>query len=159
MTHRKILSLAAALAVAAGACGGGSSTGGLDAERTYTVPLTSSEEVPAPKPTSATGTAQVVVYPTQIEFQLGAQNITSITMAHIHSGAIGVAGPIVVTLFLPAVPTGSVNGAFASGTLNSTNLPGGVTVESLKTLLASGNSYVNVHTVANPPGEIRGQLR
>ena len=158
MRYKKLLGVAAALAVSAG-CGGGSSTGGLDAEATYTVSLTSAEEVPVPKPTTATGTAQVVVYPTQIEFQLGAQNITGITMAHIHSGAIGVAGPIVVTLFMPGVPTGSVNGVFASGTLNATNLPGGVTLASLKTLLAGGNSYVNVHTVANPPGEIRGQLR
>lgn len=158
MTYRKIPSLGFALAVAAG-CGGGGSTGGLDAERIYTVALTSGEEVPAPKPTSATGTAQVIVYPLQIEFQVSARNITGITMAHIHSGAPGIAGPIVVTLFMPGSATAGVDGVFAGGTLNATSLPATVTVESLKALLASGNAYVNVHTTANPAGEIRGQLR
>jgi hypothetical protein len=38
------------------------------------------------------------------------------------------------------------------------NLPAGVTLESLKTLLASGNAYVDVHTTANPAGELRGQI-
>jgi hypothetical protein len=158
MMHTKIPALAAIIALAAG-CSGGSSTGGLNAERTYTIALTSSQEVPAPKPTAATGTAQLIVFASQIEFQLSATNITGITMAHIHSGAPGVAGPIVVTLFLPASPTGSVNGSFASGTLNATNLPAATSLDALKTLLASGNAYVNVHTTANQSGEIRGQVQ
>jgi hypothetical protein len=140
-------------------CGGGESLGGLTAERSFQVALTPAEEVPAPKPTSASGTAVVVIYKDEIDYQLSAQNITGITMAHIHNGAPGVAGPIVVTLFMPGSPTGTVNGIFASGTLDASNLAGGVTLESLKTLLNSGNAYVNVHTVANQPGEIRGQLR
>ncbi len=157
MSYRKAMGLAI-LAAAIG-CSGGESTGGLGAERTFTVALTPAEEVPAPKPTSASGAAQVIIYPAEIQFHLSAQNITGITMAHIHSGAVGVAGPVVVALFLPGSPTGSVNGSFASGTLDASTLPGGVTVASLKTLLLSGNAYVNVHTTANPPGEIRGQIR
>ncbi len=140
-------------------CSGGSSLGGLDAERTFTVALTAGEEVPAPKPTSASGVAQVILYPSEISFHLSAQNIAGITMAHIHSGAVGVVGPIVVTLFRPGSATGTVNGSFASGTFDASTLPGGVTVESLKALLLSGNAYVNVHTTANPAGEIRGQIR
>ena len=158
MKHTRIAALAAAAAVAAG-CAGGSSTGGLNAERTYTIALTSSQEVPAPKPTAAAGTAQVILYASQIEFQLSATNITGITMAHIHSGAAGVAGPIIVTLFAPGSPTGSVNGSFASGTLNASNLPATTSLDALKTLLASGNAYVNVHTTANQSGEIRGQVQ
>ncbi|HZK78459.1 MAG TPA: CHRD domain-containing protein, partial [Gemmatimonadaceae bacterium] len=82
-----------------------------------------------------------------------------VTMAHIHNGAVGVAGPVVVTLFAPGTPTGTINGVLVSGSLTSTNLPSGVTLESLKALLLSGNAYINVHTVANPGGEIRGQLK
>ncbi len=157
MSYWKAMSLA--IFAAGIGCSGGSSTGGLNAERTFTVALTPAEEVPAPKPTTATGVAQVIIYPSEIEFRLSAQNITGITMAHIHSGAVGVAGPIVVPLFLPGTPTGSVNGSFASGTLDAGSLPGGVTIATLKTLLLSGNSYINVHTTANQPGEIRGQIR
>lgn len=157
MSYRRISGVV--LLASAIACSGGESTGGLEAERTFTVTMTAAEEVPAPKPTSATGTAQVILYQSGIEFQLSAQNITGITMAHIHSGALGVAGPVVVTLFLPGSPTGNVSGVFASGTLSAANLPGGVTLESLKALIISGNAYVNVHTSANPTGEIRGQLR
>ncbi len=157
MSYRKAMSLL--MIAAAIGCSGGNSTGGLNAERTFTVALTSAEEVPQPSSTSASGVAQVIVYPSEIRFHLSAQNITGITMAHIHSGAVGVAGPIVVTLFLPGSATGNVNGSFASGTLDAATLPGGVTVESIKTLLLSGNAYVNVHTTANLAGEIRGQIR
>ena len=158
MTHIERAAVAAATFVAT-ACGGGNSIGGLDVEQTYNVALTSAAEIPVPTPTSASGTAQIVVFPARIDFQLSATSMTGITMAHIHSGAVGVAGPVVVTLFQAGTPTGAVNGIFASGTLTAANLPAGVTMESLKTLLLSGNAYVNVHTTANQTGEIRGQIK
>lgn len=158
MGFSRIISVSAAV-LAVSACGGGSSTGGLDAEQSYLIALTAASEVPAPKPTTATGTAQIVVFPTTVEFLLSGSNITGITMAHIHTGATGVAGPVVVTLFLPGAPTAAVNGIFTSGTLSAANLPSGVTLESLKALLLSGNAYINVHTTANPTGEIRGQVK
>ncbi|MEO8192258.1 MAG: CHRD domain-containing protein [Gemmatimonadales bacterium] len=147
------------VALALMACGGGSSTGGLDVEQSYLVSLSPANEVPAPKPTTASGTAQVVVFADRIDYQLAVTSITAITMAHIHSGAVGVAGPIVVTLYQTTPPTGAVNGVFASGSLTAATLPAGVTLASLKTLLLTGNSYINVHTTANPAGEIRGQLK
>ena len=154
----KGLTYVAAAAVVVSGCGGGGTTGGLDVEQQFTVALTAASEVPAPKPTTASGVADVVVYPERVDFQLAGTNITGITMAHIHNGAVGVAGPVFVTLYAPSAATGAVNGVIVSGTLNSTNLPSGVTLAALKTLLASGNAYVNVHTTANPSGEIRGQL-
>ena len=159
MTYLERTALVTAALVAT-ACGGGNSIGGLDVEQSYNIALTTAAEVPAPaQQTTASGTAQIVVFPTSIDFLLSATSITGITMAHIHSGAVGVAGPVVVTLFLPSAPTGAVNGVFALGTINAANLPSGVTMESLKTLLLSGNSYINVHTSANQSGEIRGQIR
>jgi hypothetical protein len=158
MQFRGLKYIAAATVVVAG-CSGGGTTGGLDVEQQFTVALTAAAEVPTPKPTTASGTADVVVYPDRIDFQLAATNITGITMAHLHSGAVGVAGPVVVTLYNPGTATGAVSGVFVTGTLNSTNLPSGVTLASLKTLLSSGGAYINVHTTANPNGEIRGQLK
>ncbi len=158
MKHSKGM-VFAAVALIAAACGGGSSLGGLDVEQAYDIALTSVQEVPVPKPTGAGGTAQIAVFTASIDYQLSATAITGITMAHIHNGAPGIAGPVVVTLFLPSAPTGAVSGIFASGTFTAANLPVGVTMESLKTLLLSGNAYINVHTTTNPTGEIRGQIK
>ena len=140
------------------ACGGGSSIGGLDAEATFRFTLSQSAEVPVPKTTTASGIAQIVIYPQRIDYELTGSSIIGVTMAHIHNGAPGIAGPIVVTLYNQSA-SGEINGIFAAGSLTTANLPSGVTLESLKALLLSGNAYVNVHTVVNPTGEIRGQVK
>ena len=152
------LGILAAVIAATASCSNGISTGGLDVEQSYAIVLAPANEVPAPKATNASGTATVLVYPSRIDFQLSAINITGITTAAIHSGGSGVAGPVVVTLFRPVVETGPVSGVFAVGSLDASNLPPGVTLESLKALLLSAGAYINVHTLANPNGEIRGQL-
>lgn len=142
----------------AAACGGGSSTGGLDAEAVYTFSLTQAAEVPAPKPTTASGSAQIILYPSSIDYQVNGTSIIGVTAAHIHNAAPGVQGPIVVTL-LSQTAGGTVNGVLAKGTLTAANLPAGVTLDALKALILSGNAYINVHTTANPSGEIRGQIK
>jgi len=63
--------------------------------------------------------------------------------AHIHSGARGKAGPVIVPLCAPCK-----NGARGRATVSSTVLDA----------LESGRTYVNVHTKKNPAGEIRGQI-
>ena len=64
-----------------------------------------------------------------------------------------------VSLFNTQTPTGSLSGVLANGTFSTTNiqLPG-VSFDSLLTLMRLGRTYVNVHTTANPDGEIRGQI-
>ena len=149
--------IAASMAILAG-CGSGSSTGGLEAEATYVIDLTTSEVVPAPKPSTATGAAAFIVYPDRIQYQITAQLIPGVTSVHIHTGAPGVAGASVITLFQTNVPIAPI-GAFATGTMLESNLPAGITLASLKTLLASGNAYVDIHTTANTGGELRGQIK
>jgi hypothetical protein len=63
--------------------------------------------------------------------------------AHIHSGARGKAGPVIVPLCAPCR-----SGARGRATVS----------ESVLNALESGQTYVNVHTPKNPAGEIRGQL-
>jgi CHRD domain len=63
--------------------------------------------------------------------------------AHIHSGARGKAGPVIVPLCAPCK-----SGARGSTTVDA----------SVLTVLEAGRGYVNVHTTKNPAGEIRGQL-
>jgi hypothetical protein len=148
----------AALAVVAG-CGGGSSIGGLDAEASYQFALTAAAEVPAPKPTTAIGTATVILYPNSVDFQLAGGSLIGVTSANIHNGAVGATGPILVSLFQPGSPSGTINGTFATGSLTAADLPAGLTLAALKTLILSGNTYINVRTTANPSGELRGQIK
>jgi hypothetical protein len=158
VVKRLYLAGIAALAAVTG-CGGGSSIGGLDAEASYQFALTAAAEVPTPKPTTAIGTATIILYPNSVDYELSGGSLIGATMAHIHSGAIGATGPIIVTLYQPASPSGTINGTFASGSLTAANLPAGLTVAALKTLILSGNAYINVHTTANPSGELRGQIK
>jgi hypothetical protein len=64
-------------------------------------------------------------------------------VAHLHAGAVGVAAPVAIPL----------TGGPANWTLPETTL----TDAEVQTLI-SGNFYANVHTTANPGGEIRGQV-
>jgi hypothetical protein len=65
------------------------------------------------------------------------------TAAHIHMGAMGKAGNVVVALCAPCKKT----------TSGSAKLSNAVVKAASKHLL-----YVNVHTKKNPAGEIRGQV-
>jgi cysteine-rich repeat protein len=67
----------------------------------------------------------------------------SATGAHIHLGAPGVSGPVVFTL--------------AGGPTTWSGTTAALTIDQLAELKA-GSLYVDVHTTANPGGEIRGQL-
>jgi hypothetical protein len=86
-------------------------------------------------------------------------------MAHIHLGPVGETGPVVVWLYPDGPPPqeipGRFDGVLAEGTITSENLVGplaGATLADLIDEIQAGNAYVNVHTVQNPPGEIRGQI-
>ncbi len=52
-----------------------------------------------------------------------------------------------------------MSGQFARGTITANSLVPTVSLDSLKNLLKNGNGYVNVHTIVNPAGEIRGQVK
>ena len=81
----------------------------------------------------------------KLTYRLAFKNLTGgAVAAHIHSGKRGVAGPVVATLCAKAC---------------TSPLKGTVTVNaSVKSALRAGTAYVNVHTAANPAGEIRGQI-
>jgi hypothetical protein len=63
--------------------------------------------------------------------------------AHIHSGARGKAGAVIVPLCAPCKSGASGRSTVGASVLNA---------------LEAGRGYVNVHTKKNPAGEIRGQL-
>lgn len=81
---------------------------------------------------------------------------SSWTLAHIHTGAAGVAGGAVVNTGLtPATAVTLINGAIANHTIPNRQ----VTAEVMNNILANpAGFYFNVHTVLNPGGAVRGQL-
>jgi hypothetical protein len=155
-------SIRAQPAVAATATTGGGTATSSTGQQTFTATMTGSEEVP-PKNTQATGSAKFVSSSdgNSMTYSIRVANINGVTMAHIHSGNIGKNGPVVVTLFKSAAPTGPMNGPLSQGTITSANLEGplkGKTISDLVKLINDGKAYANVHTQQNPKGEIRGQI-
>jgi hypothetical protein len=89
------------------------------------------------------------------------EDIKNVTVAHIHLGREGENGPVVVTLFGPLTKAVSIEKAVFTGMISRGELEGPLAGHSLFVLLREmqrGNTYVNVHTLQNPDGEIRGQI-
>lgn len=80
-------------------------------------------------------------------------HIDSVFMIHIHHAPKGKNGPIAVWLF-KSKPTNVSGGVIAQG--NITNKE--INLDTLRTWMEEGNTFVMVHTKANPAGEIRGQI-
>ncbi|MCS1352079.1 CHRD domain-containing protein [Mechercharimyces sp. CAU 1602] len=98
---------------------------------------------------------------TKVSYSLNIANIGKMTQAHIHAGGPGINGPVVAFLFGQTVPGVSMTAGNVTFSLTKENLVGpleGKTIGDLFILMGSGESYVNVHTEQNPPGEIRGQI-
>ena len=141
--------------------------------------LTGDNEVPL-RVTQAQGQAifRISDDGNSVDYKLIASNIDNVFMAHIHLGAVGTNGPIVVWLAPSTAPvpgpfgSGRHDGVLAEGTFTAVNLVGPLAGHSFSELLAamrSANAYVNVHTNDGvdgtntgpgdfPGGEIRGWL-
>ena len=123
--------------------------------------LIGKDEVPS-KDTKATGTAEFTVNgANSARYNITVNNMEKVTAAHIHKGKIGENGPVVVTLFKTDSPSATTNGILSQGTITSATLEGplaGKQLSDLISMINNGEAYVNVHTEANPKGEIRGQL-
>jgi hypothetical protein len=95
----------------------------------------------------------------ELFYRLLVRDIDDVTAAHIHVGQPGEDGDVVALLF-SGDPAGEFNGQLAEGTITEADLTGPLAgdMDGLVDLLESGGLYVNVHTVVNPAGEIRGQI-
>jgi hypothetical protein len=125
--------------------------------------LTGAAERPDPVTTDATGAAFFDVEGTTVSFRVDVEDIQNVTLAHIHVGATDVAGPIVVELFNASGNPVSftTRGVLAEATFTEADIDadsGITTLDALLAAMAAGTTYVNVHTTANPGGEIRGQI-
>ena len=127
----------------------GCATGPQNQRATLYVSMNGLQEVPGPGDSHGNGTVEINVVPAsgQVCWNLYARQIDAATAAHIHRGAEGVAGPVVLMLTTPD----------AAG-----HSQGCATVDPMlarEIAFQGHNFYVNVHSASHPNGAIRGQLR
>jgi CHRD domain-containing protein len=130
---------------------------------TFTANLHGGNEVPGVV-TGSVGTATVTWNTTTKAgtYRVDVYNMpVGTTASHIHAGAAGVGGPVIINF---TVPAGGISNDFAlSGTFGCSDVTvraaqGINSCEDFEQALLLDNTYVNVHSTANPGGEIRGQL-
>ena len=113
----------------------------------FVAKMSADEEVPDKGPSGGAGSATITIdsATNQVCYMIKTTGLPdAVTLAHIHEGPKGVAGPVVVDLNYPANgPGGCVSGDAAKVSAVLAN-PAGF--------------YVNVHTAKFPKGAARGQL-
>jgi len=121
----------------------------------YGGPLTGAQEVPAVV-TAATGqgTAVISADGSTITYLVTYSGLSgTVNAAHFHTGAAGVAGGVILPLVAGPSPM--------TGTLTAANFTASGAVTTYAQAVAAiraGTTYFNLHTTANPGGEIRGQI-
>jgi len=118
----------------------------------FSAKLTAGAEVPKPTGVPAAATGRFIV--TTVEPKTGKVKLTwkltfahlsgKALQAHIHLGKRGKAGNVLVALCAPCK-----NGQTGKALI----------ARSVENDLEAGKTYVNIHTVKNPAGEIRGQIK
>ena len=128
------------------AAGGTVTTEGTQGGRPLHATLLPQNQSP-PTASNGSGTALVTLNQGQgvVCWDIGVENLTTpVILAHIHHGASGVNGPVVVDFMEP------VNGLNGCVTADA---------ELIKQIRQHPDEYyVNVHTTMFPAGEVRGQL-
>ena len=101
---------------------------------------------------TGTGTYRVDVYNLPV----------AATASHIHAGAVGAGGPVIINFTVPGANAISndfgFSGTFGCSDVTARPAQGINSCEDFEQALLLNNTYVNVHSTANPGGEIRGQL-
>lgn len=161
MRITRVFTVFAAVAVLGVACGD-DTTGIPSNVEIFQATLNGANEFPAlPTPTSATGQATLTVLGNVLSWQVEATGINNVNIGHIHFGAAGASGSVMVDLN----PT---PGDYATTTVIAEG--SAVVHDTVLVHMRAGNAYVNIHTsdptnAGNntpgdfPGGEIRGQTR
>lgn len=136
------IALAGAVGMLAGCAQMQGMMGGSGAQQ---VSLSGANQVP-PLGTSASGSGTVTVgSDCSVKANISVTGMTA-TAAHIHQGAAGTNGPVIVPF------TKSGDNAFVAP-------DGSKMTEAQCAAYKAGNTYVNVHSAKNPGGEVRAQLK
>ena len=131
---------------------------------TFQAKVDAANEVPTPSLSGNTpsGTATFTQQGNTLLYKVSVSGLSSpYVAAHIHTGAPGVAGPVIVPLTLTGGSDGTARG---EGTIDASGIKGKnadgspMSMADLLAVMRSGGTYVNVHTENNKPGEARGQI-
>ena len=141
---RKLFIIAAVLALAACATYQDNAPSWMPGSGAVSVKLSGADEVP-PVQTSGSGSGTIRVG--SDGSVSGSVTTTGVqgTMAHIHQGAKGENGPVII----PLTKNGDTYTVPAGAKLNDAQMKA----------FKEGRLYVNVHTARNKGGEVRGQLQ
>jgi hypothetical protein len=143
LSQRRVLISALTFAGILGALAGCTTMS--DSMYTQTVTLSGASEVP-PVTTAATGTATVTIKPDHSVTVKETVTGMTATASHIHQGAAGANGPVIVPF------TKTADNTFVSA-------DGAKLTDAQYDAFKAGNLYVNVHSAAHAGGEIRAQLK
>lgn len=118
---------------------------GMGGKQSMTAELTGAQEVP-PVSTKASGRSTITVADDKsVSGTVIVDNITP-TAAHIHQGAAGANGPVIIPLSKTSDKMFSVPA--------NTKM-----TDAQYTAYKSGNLYINVHSASYPGGEVRVQMK
>jgi hypothetical protein len=127
--------------------------------KTLTATLTGDAEVPGPGDPDGSGTAEITINPglKTVCYTISWENLDApVWGGHIHVGAAGTAGGVVVTLFgAPILPRTDYPGTFTVSDCVTTSASSAQLADILDN---PSGYYVNLHTDEFPDGAIRGQL-
>ena len=130
---------------------------------TWTATLTGAQEIPVVV-TGAVGTATLTWNTTTKTgtYRVDVYNMpVGTTASHIHVGPVGGGGPVVINFTVPAGGISNdfgLSGTFACSDVVARPAQGINSCEDFEQAILLDNAYVNVHSTANPGGEIRGQI-
>jgi hypothetical protein len=134
------------------------------------VAILNGSEVSPPVNTDATGEAEFILHreqPIRLFYNVSVDGIESVgnnvTGVHLHNGISGFNGTVIAEL--PIKQGNERNGILAVGNLNgSSNFSnelsgkGELAISSLINYIDNDGVYIDIHTMDNPNGELRGQV-
>ncbi|WP_394224017.1 CHRD domain-containing protein [Alteromonas gracilis] len=116
-----------------------------NADMTYNISLSGAQEVPAVSTMSmASAVVEIDEDLPAFSVSVDVSGLTDVTGVHVHDGGIGMNGPVA----FPLTDAGDGTYVLAETNISPSNLDA----------LTNGEWYLNVHTSANPSGEVRGQI-
>lgn len=129
---------------------------------TFTADLSGGNEVPGVV-TGSGGTATVTLdaATNEVTWVIDVYNLpTGVTASHIHVGSPGVSGPVIVNFTVVATTSNDfrISGSANLSAILARPAQGINSADDAKQAMLNGDTYVNVHSQANPGGEIRGPL-